>query len=104
MMVRPNMWFMYDCHVFQKIDAENRAKAKAAIRKCFTEDPSGLLSLRWPDGSTGDQRPINPEPINLQLRANHEKNGWRVLDKEIDQFLDAFYLVKPCHPCRRKAA
>lgn len=100
-LVRPNLWFMYDCHQFTKIDTENRAEATAKIRACFDEDPSGLLSMRWPDGTTGDPRPRNPIPLRLHLMADHDKNGWKVLNSEIKKFMDDFYAITPQLPCRR---
>lgn len=107
--VRPNLWFMYDCHVFKKIDTDKRSLAALQLRACFDEDGSGSAYVRWPDGSTGEPRARfegvlyvenNGERKDIQLTSSHEKN-WKVTDEEIEIFLDAFYAVPSSLPCRR---
>jgi hypothetical protein len=89
-----NVWFMFDNHLFRKIDMADRNTAKKQLRELFDEDRSGAVFVR--------EQPGEKIIRDMDFSADWRKHGkYVVLDEEIDRWLDTFYERAPSPEARQ---
>lgn len=84
------VWFMFDCHLFSRVDMRDRERAYEQISDLFTKDGCGMLSTK---SQSGVRLALSGEPKAKPLHGHVLPGGDRsgVTASEINVWLDNYY-------------